>query len=466
MRCRLSLHDCWRPLSIQGGIVADMLSYSSRTVAVQRTMMRVALLVAAGSWVSACAGGLFFDRSPFLQQLTSDSVWVVSQTESQLSATLRWGRSGEVLAEIGDAAPTRDHLFFLSGLDPDTEYEYEVTQGEMTRNGTFRTLPAPGGEITVAVIGDSGYRTGENAGADQDAVRDLLLKLDANLVLHTGDISYDFGLPGLYQSNFFDVYEESLATTPWFPCPDNHDGIWGLQYYRDAFHLPLGPTGDEFNYSFDAGDAHFVSLNSSAGFPDEVLDWLEADLEATPRRWKIVYFHEPPYSNGYHGGTVFITTGGGGATLSEGDRFEDDALLSPQFSAFLGPAHHAVLVRITPSLLTVEAHAVGGSRIDRRTIRKDGTAPPPLEIRFGDANESGEIDIADAVSILSFLFIGQADVCTGAADVERDGDLGIDDAIRILTCLFLDPSGWDDLPPGCVPTTSVGSIGCRGYACD
>ncbi|PJF33296.1 MAG: hypothetical protein CUN57_02545, partial [Phototrophicales bacterium] len=61
------------------------------------------------------------------------------------------------------------------------------------------------------------------------------------------------------------------------------------------------------------GDIHFISLNSELGsynasynwigifnndtaFTSPMLEWLKDDLEATTRKWKIVFWHQCPYS--------------------------------------------------------------------------------------------------------------------------------------------------------------------------
>jgi hypothetical protein len=56
----------------------------------------------------------------------------------------------------------------------------------------------------------------------------------------------------------------------------------------------------------------------------------------------------------------------------------------------------------------------------------------------GDANASGAIDIADAISILSFLFQGgAAPGCADAADVNDNGTVNIADAVVLLAHLFV-----------------------------
>jgi len=79
----------------------------------------------------------------------------------------------------------------------------------------------------------------------------------------------------------------------------------------------------------------------------------------------------------------------------------------------------------------------------------EGPPPGPLFTR-GDANDDGNRNIADAISILGYLFGGDAaPTCQDAADANDDGNLNIADAITILGHLF---GGTGDLAapfPGC-----------------
>ena len=72
-----------------------------------------------------------------------------------------------------------------------------------------------------------------------------------------------------------------------------------------------------------------------------------------------------------------------------------------------------------------------------------GDCWPSTRFRRGDANASGRVDIADAISLLSYLF-GPVDdpskakvaACVDAADANDDGTTDIADAIKILGHLF------------------------------
>ena len=64
-----------------------------------------------------------------------------------------------------------------------------------------------------------------------------------------------------------------------------------------------GPEGLKGQvYSYDYGPVHFVVLDSQEEEQKKHGDilkiqqtWLEADLAASKAKWKIVFFHKPPY---------------------------------------------------------------------------------------------------------------------------------------------------------------------------
>jgi hypothetical protein len=72
---------------------------------------------------------------------------------------------------------------------------------------------------------------------------------------------------------------------------------------------------------------------------------------------------------------------------------------------------------------------------------------PPREPTFirGEVNGDGKVDIADALRILGYLFLGAPlPACPDAADADDDGTIDITDAILLLGHLFL---GAGPLPP-------------------
>ena len=92
--------------------------------------------------------------------------------------------------------------------------------------------------------------------------------------------------------------------------------------------------------------------------------------------------------------------------------------------------------------------------------------PAAPVFRRGDANADGRSDIADAVAILSYLFLhGDRPPCDTAADVDASGSLAVTDAVRILLALF---GGGPPIPapfPDCGPRLPEDSLGCGSFDC-
>jgi hypothetical protein len=62
----------------------------------------------------------------------------------------------------------------------------------------------------------------------------------------------------------------------------------------------------------------------------------------------------------------------------------------------------------------------------------------------GDANDDGGMDIADAVSVLSYLFAnGKEPACLDSADTNDSGEIDIADVVALLGNLF---ASGDPLP--------------------
>jgi len=364
-------------------------------------------------------------RGPYLQQVTTTSALVVWRTTTAAACTLVVEPAGAASFTVATQSGTQ-HTASLSDLTAGTRHRYHIqSDGVQIAGGPdfyFHTAPEPGANAPLRLIvwGDSG-----KGDAAQMAVAGALAADSAHVALHVGDIIYPSGEAQYYDPRFFTPYAPLLRRTPMWAVAGNHD-VASTQSFLDAWYLPNNPVdGSELYYSFDYGDVHFVALNSNASFTTAVKDWIAADLQASTRRWKIVFLHHTIYSCGnYHGssttlinaltptfdangvdlvltghdhhfersfplrggavadawmdpdyvqpqGTVYVVTGGGAGPRTAGSGCTHTA-------RSLSMSHYSRLT-IQGDLLTLEAVNTSRVVVDRMTLSKQGTPPPPPE---------------------------------------------------------------------------------------
>jgi hypothetical protein len=452
-------------------------------------------------------------RGPYLQRLLDTSVEVIWVTDGPALGAVSFAAPGGPERTVAEDTPALKHVIELTGLEPATVYTYRVEGGEpflAAKSFRFRTAPRRGeGELRAVVIGDSGGVTPE-----QRAVAALIRGLEPDIFLHTGDLDYADDP----QLSVFEPYAEILPEACIFPVRGNHDIHFA---WDDFFHTPECEAGrDAVCYAFDWGPAHFVAFdsNGSALAGGEQVQILESRLREARQagvRWLIVYTHAPVYTIGGYArdeavaamatlvkplfdqyrvdlflsghdhnyqrthpvrgdvvvdawqdpafssprGTVYVVTGGGGHFQP----YFRDPQADPRFTRVFEPVHHAVELLISESRIAVRAVRPDGQEIDRFTIDKQPA--PPFRWRRGDANVDASTDLADAVAVLSYLFLGRPLECPQPADTDSSGTLNIADAVFLLNFLFLGGAGLAPPFPACGTIEGEDGAWCTGAPC-
>ena len=168
--------------------------------------------------------------------------------------------------------------------------------------------------VRFAAIGDFG-----KVRPEAQAVATRIAQLDPDFIITLGDNNYEYGGADTIDANigqyyhafispYLGSYGAGASVNRFFPSLGNHD--WGDGYvwparvtpYTDFFALP----GNERYYDFTSGAVHLFSLSSDGFEPDGntstsvQANWLQQRLAASTSRWKIAYFHNPPYSSSAH----------------------------------------------------------------------------------------------------------------------------------------------------------------------
>jgi tartrate-resistant acid phosphatase type 5 len=179
----------------------------------------------------------------------------------------------------------------------------------------FTETSTPNGIVRFAVIGDFG-----TVGQGEQDVANLVKSWEPDFVITVGDNNYPLGSAktidqnvGQYYHQYIDPYIGKYGPgadiNRFFPSLGNHDWYTpGAKPYLDYFTLP----GNERYYGFAWGPLAMFAIDSDANEPDGFrqdsiqANWLKGQLASSNAPWKIVYFHEPPYSSGTHGSSVYM----------------------------------------------------------------------------------------------------------------------------------------------------------------
>ncbi|MBE2226107.1 MAG: metallophosphoesterase [Ignavibacteria bacterium] len=168
--------------------------------------------------------------------------------------------------------------------------------------------------VRFAAIGDYGrwYTPGERL------VSGMIHNWDPDFIITLGDNNYEYGADSTIDSNIGQFYHDFIFPytgifgtgaqfNKFFPSMGNHDWLTdSARPYIDYFQLP----GNERYYDFVKGNIHFFVVNSDINEPDGITTgspqahWLMNKLSQSVSRFKIVYFHHPPYSSGQHGNNL------------------------------------------------------------------------------------------------------------------------------------------------------------------
>lgn len=267
-------------------------------------------------------------RAPYLQMLGEKSVQIRYRTNQAIISEVQISSDGKTFNRTKKSSQTNtEHLVLIDSLTASNKYFYRIklTSSQFAGDSTyfFKTAPTIGSQEKFSVwsIGDM-YPDGPYQKNVYEGFKKFIGNKYTNLFMTVGDNVYGGGTDDDFQTNFFQIYQNGplLKQSALFPSVGNHDydaypknqDHPDMAYYQ-SFTLPtkgeLGglASGSEAYYSFDYGNTHFICLDSYAygkdnkrifDGPSDQLTWLKNDLKATKQKWKVVFFHYPPYTKG------------------------------------------------------------------------------------------------------------------------------------------------------------------------
>jgi hypothetical protein len=201
---------------------------------------------------------------PYLQDVTTNSVYVMVESDTRDTVWVDYGRAAtygrvamtSIIVPTTAKVPTFIHRIKLTGLKPNSAYYYQVRQGTSHSDGsTFHTSVEPGTSFRLLFMAD--FRTNTN-------IHDKIAKLAADSYPRVSIYGGDLCVNGDYTSwkkEFFRSPElELISKVPFFNATGNHEGNGPN---TGAFlQNPESASKSQQYYSFDYGDLHVLVLNT------------------------------------------------------------------------------------------------------------------------------------------------------------------------------------------------------------
>jgi hypothetical protein len=185
-------------------------------------------------------------------------------------------------------------LFATGGMMTDARgqsYSSGTTAESAGASAPLRlTLPMKKDSVRFLVIGDTGTGTEK-----QKQLADLMAQyrraFPYEFVLMMGDNMYGGEKAADFKKKFEDVYKPLLdGGVKFYASLGNHDE--SNQRFYEHFNM----NGEEY-YRIKKGDVSFYALNSNYMDKRQV-NWLQEQLAKDDSKWKVAFFHHPPYSSG------------------------------------------------------------------------------------------------------------------------------------------------------------------------
>lgn len=179
-------------------------------------------------------------------------------------------------------------LFIDSGLSQAPASS--VARSTASRSSPALSLPNTQDSVKFMAVGDTGSGTKAQYQL-ADVMRQYRAVFPFEFAIMMGDNIYGTENPEDFKKKFEDVYKPLTDQgVKFYATLGNHDEP------KQRLYEPFNMDGKEY-YRFKKGDVAFYSLNSNY-MDKRQLDWLTAELAKDDSRWKIAYFHHPPYSSG------------------------------------------------------------------------------------------------------------------------------------------------------------------------
>lgn len=355
--------------------------------------------------LNTCGYSQQLTKGPFLVEPGSNSMIIRWETDQQIPTILKYGIVDTLIMEEnavirGNKSGGYLYEVFLDHLIPGNEYSYQVKNDSFESElQKFKTHSENQQTIRFIAIGDSR----SNPEIFKKIASDIRAE-NPDFIINMGDIVENGGDNDQWNDYYFSVAKDLISKIPLISTLGDHEGD-GDDGELFRHYLRIDQSTQKQWFSFDYGNAHFISLDYRHPDSKEMIDWYIQDITSSKAQWNFVYVHRPCYNLGGHrstwgreswpdlfskykidivfaghshiyerfypirslkqpdvGPVVYITTGGAGAELYDAKQ--------STFLAVAESVNHYVSIELSGDTLTAQTIRNDGSLLDKFSIIK------------------------------------------------------------------------------------------------
>jgi len=238
-------------------------------------------------------------RQPYLQSGTSTSMRVLWRTDQPADSVVEWGPTPDLGDFVVDHAPTQRHDLVIRGLDPGTDYYYKARSClDESTVAAFHTSPTNGEPFTFVAFSDN-----QEHFDIFTQIAALMKDEEPQLAISSGDTVDNGWVEDDFDEQLFGPGADVWREAPLYVAIGNHEHL--SPYFFNSFHFP---NNNKEYYSFTYGNVFFIALAMDTAHICMPGTWqyrffenaLASD-EAQNADFRVVFFHTPPWSEGWPG---------------------------------------------------------------------------------------------------------------------------------------------------------------------
>ncbi|TFG18887.1 MAG: hypothetical protein EU530_07885 [Promethearchaeota archaeon] len=253
----------------------------------------------------------------------NDGPYVTFGKDPQTEMTISWltktasrteiffGTSPDNMEKItSDDLRNHLHHLYLTDLTPNTKYYYKINKNFVADHESdtfsFTTAPSSNKDFKVILVGDMQPTWFDTLRTGELVARGIVAE-NPDFVIQLGDLASSGDMAQIWHFTMmnFPLY---AANTPFQTTFGNHDYAGGGDVNARMLFPYDYAASQGLYYSFDYGNAHFISVdNFDAGhyeMSDSQKVWVETDIidaKSRGQKWIFISFHHTIFTTGTSG---------------------------------------------------------------------------------------------------------------------------------------------------------------------